>query len=611
MPIAHHLILCQLKSLEYLVHLVVTTPKMDHILVASDDHAHKAIEVPYLDDERFRYDDLGLLSYPERVAVDVVRLAEDRDTSLRLNNSAPFIQAWLWFGLLGECLLVGLRHSSAPKRIHWGTFVKTIANQRFVSLRELNNVLSEPSARAMSAAFIEWRSQRLLACTRVAHDFVARALDTLKLPNATRKDETILSDTILVCLSVQILCQTLLETMSPRSGVMPLELPPNVSLDAVNLLLKGAGWCPKDIDLLPKDVVYRFYLTSLRPRRIAGEPGHRGRHGCSCHQGQGQATSPDSMIEPLHTRQTCQCTQHEMRGQHLKYGLKNDSMFIFKLPQGTTLSFDRVPLPDMSIETPLSTARFVAISHVRSVGLGNDRKNSLPFCQLTLIQVLVNQIDPPQNEQTDTAFWIDTMALPTDLRRRKPMLSSLRRVFGTATAVLVLDPSLSTHCFRSAEEALIQIRYSLWKQRLWTIEEAFFARRLIFRFANRMVSLDELLTAFSASRPLRVPVLKPPLEILPVDHESMMSHLICFANDIHATPENTIDKRELYRILRAGYLSSPKFRYFVEPGELNLTKQACFAIQNTYQSTTSMNSSLDHVAARLGLVLDTFLGRKS
>ncbi|KAK8913181.1 hypothetical protein VCV18_011653 [Metarhizium anisopliae] len=245
---------------------------------------------------------------------------------------------------------------------------------------------------------------------------------------------------------------------------MPLELPPSVSLDAVNLLLKRAGWCPKDIDLLPKDAVYRFYLTNLRP--------------------------------------------------------------------------------------------------------------------------LVNQIDLPQNEQTDTPFWIDTMALPTDLRRRKPMLLSLRRVFGTATPVLVLDPSLSTHCFRSAEEAPIRIRYSLWKQRLWTIEEAFFARRLIFRFANRMVYLDELLTTFSASRPLRVPVLKPPVEILLVDHESMMPHLICFANDIHATPENTIDKRELYRILRAGYLSSPKFRYFVEPGEFNLTKQACFAIQNIYQSTS-------------------------
>lgn len=203
------------------------------------------------------------------------------------------------------------------------------------------------------------------------------------------------------------------------------------------------------------------------------------------------------------------------------------------------------------------------------------------------------------------------MALPTDLSRRKPTLSSLRRVFGTATAVLVLDPSLSMYCFRSAEEALIEIQYSLWKQRLWTIEEAFFARRLIFRFANRMVSLDELLTTFSASRPLRVQVLKPPVEILPVDHESMMPHLICFANDVHAIPENTVDKRELYRILRAGYLSSPKFRYFMEPGEFNLTKQACFAIQNTYQSTTSMNSSLYHVAAILGLVLNTFLGRKS
>ncbi|KID62645.1 HET domain protein, partial [Metarhizium hybridum] len=238
---------------------------MDHILVASDDHAHKAIDVPYLDGERFRYDDLGPLAYPERVSVDVVRLAEGRDKSLRLNDSAPFIQAWLWFRLLGECLLVGLRDSSAPKRIHWGTFAKTIANQRFVSLREFHNVLSETSARAMSAAFIEWRSQRFLACTRVAHRLVARALDTLKLLNETRKDETTLFNTILVCLSVQILCQTLLETMSPRGGVMPLELPPSVSLDAVNLLLKRAGWCPKDIDLLPKDAVYRFYLTNLRP----------------------------------------------------------------------------------------------------------------------------------------------------------------------------------------------------------------------------------------------------------------------------------------------------------------------------------------------------------
>ena len=72
MPIAYHLNLCQLKKLKYLVQFVAATPKMDHILVASDDHAHKAIEVPYLDDERFRYDDLGLLSYPERVSVDVV-----------------------------------------------------------------------------------------------------------------------------------------------------------------------------------------------------------------------------------------------------------------------------------------------------------------------------------------------------------------------------------------------------------------------------------------------------------------------------------------------------------------------------------------------------------
>ncbi|KAI1198202.1 hypothetical protein F5X97DRAFT_323774 [Nemania serpens] len=92
---------------------------MDHIALPSGDVACPILEVPYLGSQPFRYDDSGMLLYPQRSGVDPELLALDQEPRLSLPESAHFIQTWLWFGMLGECLRVGFRETRAPKRLRF------------------------------------------------------------------------------------------------------------------------------------------------------------------------------------------------------------------------------------------------------------------------------------------------------------------------------------------------------------------------------------------------------------------------------------------------------------------------------------------------------------
>lgn len=56
---------------------------------------------------------------------------------------------------------------------------------------------------------------------------------------------------------------------------------------------------------------------------------------------------------------------------------------------------------------------YVAISHVWSHGLGNNRANSLPRCQLERLSTLVNEVSG-QRAGAPTYFWIDTLSWPVE-----------------------------------------------------------------------------------------------------------------------------------------------------------------------------------------------------
>src|ERR1035437_4789414 len=99
---------------------------MDHIPYPIHNLSRQLIRIPYICDSQFSYDDQGFLTYPSRVGIDLVDLCTI-DNALSLSPAlAPFLQAWIWFGLLGETLGVGSRSHIPQKNCSFKVFIKSL-----------------------------------------------------------------------------------------------------------------------------------------------------------------------------------------------------------------------------------------------------------------------------------------------------------------------------------------------------------------------------------------------------------------------------------------------------------------------------------------------------
>lgn len=132
--------------------------------------------------------------------------------------------------------------------------------------------------------------------------------------------------------------------------------------------------------------------------------------------------------------------------------------------------------------------RSVAISHVWADGLGNNWNNSLPICQLVKLRDNAFQILSGRDEHiADRIYvWIDTLCVPLHpAEARKSAILTMKDVYQKALTVLVLDAELMRHELPStALEILVRVISSNWVGRLWTFQEAFYARNLFFQFED-------------------------------------------------------------------------------------------------------------------------------
>ncbi|KAL3431175.1 hypothetical protein BDV09DRAFT_206874 [Aspergillus tetrazonus] len=164
-----------------------------------------------------------------------------------------------------------------------------------------------------------------------------------------------------------------------------------------------------------------------------------------------------------------------------------------------------------SVEYHLTGRRqpdFVAISHVWTDGKGNPDANSLPECQLDRIQRLVEGVTwegryriPESDYESDgVGFWMDTLCIPAnDKARKDKAITTMRRVYSEAKAVLVLDDRLQE--IRSDApplDLITRIYQSNWIKRLWTHQEGFLPKALWFQFKDRAVEINELREGFGA-----------------------------------------------------------------------------------------------------------------
>lgn len=148
---------------------------------------------------------------------------------------------------------------------------------------------------------------------------------------------------------------------------------------------------------------------------------------------------------------------------------------------------------------------FCAISHVWSDGLGNPYMNALPQCQMQALlpaAILAHQgshsVDDSHVEKSprgaEVLLWIDTLCIPLIKEPRKQAIQRLKDTFALATRVLVLDSNLEES--NKQNITILELGYRIlscnWQRRMWTLQEAVFAPKLAFKFADGLVFFEDL-----------------------------------------------------------------------------------------------------------------------
>lgn len=283
-------------------------------------------------------------------------------------------------------------------------------------------------------------------------------------------------------------------------------------------LLRDSGWCHQDVRRIINQggefLTTRMYHLSKLRRGI----GMRDHSGCAGEACTARSANADGGVL-VHEDNNCTCEPREEKFRISRIVEQGGVPVLTVREAGdgqTTLtvepSMPRTSLPlvvgrvwgkiseKVSPSSPLNfsykkaqTARkpYVAISHVGADGLGDADTNTILPCQLLKIQGLVNQLYSPK--LWPVPFWIDTICVPATSELKRSAMEMMVSIYEEADKVLVFDSTLSSAVFRSdPEELLARIRYSRWTQRLWTFQEAVFAKELWFQFkggAHRMEGL--------------------------------------------------------------------------------------------------------------------------
>lgn len=260
--------------------------------------------------------------------------------------------------------------------------------------------------------------------------------------------------------------------------------------------MRAKGWCPFVLRKI-ESVTAATYASLHEPVRVLSADGHK-----RCTE--------------------LRCDANEIKGKPLAKHYLEDSCENLKPPaddimRGVDLQKGTVPVLTLSTASDSQEANrlkvsavskstaskipYVAISHVWSDGLRGSTGVGLPKCQLERIDKMTREILP----EGSGAFWLDVLCIPKNDGTLKLPIEDIKekenegiRLMGetyrNAKKVLVLDSGIR-ECSKNAplEEKLLRISTSVWMQRLWTLQEAVYAKEMVFEFRDGLVSINELL----------------------------------------------------------------------------------------------------------------------
>lgn len=138
--------------------------------------------------------------------------------------------------------------------------------------------------------------------------------------------------------------------------------------------------------------------------------------------------------------------------------------------------------------------RYAAFSHVWSDGLGSCTEDGLPYCQ-------IQQLFKAAAGCGYGWVWVDSLCVPKQENLRQLAIQRMAQTYSQSAVTIIHDRTLMSLRFSEPggrndrtdiELVLLKLIVSPWMQRLWTLQEALLSPNLVFRFANCMVTGENL-----------------------------------------------------------------------------------------------------------------------
>jgi hypothetical protein len=564
-------------------HTATHSSRMDYLPPVTVEPVHVPINVPFLDDGSNQLETIHSHSTNDDSSEPGFTMGT------AVVDMAAFLQSKFFFGMLGDTLgkYVDYREEKFGRLSQEAPKVLTAA--------PLPTILNKwKIRRSLGEGFTsdEKKVERRLRNTKAHIQHVANVY----MRNMSYFVQDMSRDPLTpVILSIQALLETLWDAEFPtEASCQNQDTRYRYTMwfenRFVRQLLVRAGWQHGEIEAMPKDIRYRYYLSFFRQR-----PARALRRASSALR-----VADKERYSARHVQGSCHC---ESLGTVLPRKCETGNLFHL-----VTLSKKGDRLQLQTHQTPLSIedrVRFIAFSHVRSDGLGSSTANSLPACQILLLQKMSNDLLP--DAEQPVPFYIDTLCVPLAGRAKRVALRNMRALFGLADKVLVLDSDLIRTRSGLPQENLTRMRISVWMKRLWTVQECAVSQDVYFRFKDRHLSLNDLLKAYDTGDEfplLRTQSFKD--RTLDVSHhwdfDQLLKALALLSDDmqlaeslkheavtdeakanIRSSREN-YDKWKLRRILRIGHLALPQMRYFSEPSESSEFQAVVTTVLAEYES---------------------------
>ena len=467
---------------------------MEHLGEGIASHVPR---VPYI--VAYQYDYKGFHTFPDRAGRcqhgGRWERSDEKHSCPRtgpLACAAAFLQAWLFFGLLAEVL-------GPLAQLHSEFYVQDDHGSWWITTRSLPGYLNA------------WRARIFKTKTRSLGEFVQaqRALDQAR-SLVSRYCSVDGDDTrswqldSRIALSFLVLGETLSHAKSTIAELAKIEIPGWLSTSrhgwgyskAVLQQMKHDKWCPRSMHilqgLLQKNAIGLLYAMRLsHPKALDLDHGKCDTRACRAREHASHLT-----LHPF-SEEVCSCRHVGPNLQTLTRCIRDGKLLVLKYNTDES-EVEVVPYEE--------NMKYVILSHVWADGFGNSERNTLPVCRLEEFVKVFNRLSSADQAlksgsgfgqpHTPIYFWIDTLAIPIGNEyqdERRKALQDMHRMYTRATYTIVLDAGLMTQERGSSyAETAMKIATCYWITRLWTLQEAYLSKRLLFNFADTLVDMDDL-----------------------------------------------------------------------------------------------------------------------